>query len=238
MGNSEADVSNILQKCGEALGADYCNRKQYADEIPQNKVFVDKFRIMDTEVTNGQYKQCVDERKCMPPDNAYWADPDWVNRPVTDVEWGQANAFAAWADGRLPTEAEWEKACRAADGDLYPWGSDDATSALANFKPDKQASTSPEDIKDVKYSSGAHGLYDMAGNVYEWTSSLDWTYPYKDSDGREDPKATGNRIVRGGSYAHDRFDARCANRLGYVASGENARIGSIGFRLVSNQPAE
>lgn len=128
------------------------------------------------------------------------------------------------------------KTCRASDGDLYPWGSDVATATLANFKPDQQGSTSNDGIADVASDPpGVHGLYDMAGNTFEWTSSLDWNYPYDEDDGREDANATGNRVILGGSYALDRFDVRCSYRVEYVVDSEDARVDSIGCRVVSRK---
>ncbi|MCB0149497.1 MAG: SUMF1/EgtB/PvdO family nonheme iron enzyme, partial [Caldilineaceae bacterium] len=96
------------------------------DEKPQHEVDLDAFWIMQTEVTNEQYEKCVAADVCPPPFNPDWGTDDfWANydtHPVTQVTWEQAATYAEWAGGRLPTEAEWEKAARGTDGRRYPWG--------------------------------------------------------------------------------------------------------------------
>ena len=167
------------------------------DETDQHTVNLDEYWIMRTEVTNEQYKRCVDADVCEEPSNAYWNRSGSEKLPVTDVDWGQARTYAEWAGGRLCTEAEWEKACRGVDAAIYPWGDGPPQEALANYDY-----SVGRPMAVGSYPPGAYGLYDMTGNVWEWTSSQYEGYPYSAADGREEVEASGDvrRVLRGGSF--------------------------------------
>jgi len=159
--------------------------------------------------------------------NRRYSDAQFADQPVTGVTWSQAQAYAAWVGGRLPTEAQWEKACRGTDGRTYPWGNQNPTPDLLNYR-----GTGLDTWSSVgSYPSGASpfGTLDMAGNAWEWTSSAYANYPYNPRDGREDLKSGKSRVVRGGSFNLNAYYVRCAVR--FDLSPDNGG-GSIGFRVV------
>jgi formylglycine-generating enzyme required for sulfatase activity len=195
------------------------------DEKPAHPVEVAGFWIMRMEVTNEQYSRCVEAGACSAPSDNRWQDDQYADHPVVNVDWQQASTYAEWVGGRLPSEAEWEYACRGTDGRIYPWGNDPPNGDRLNY------SQNVGDTKPVgSYPPGANGLNDMAGNVWEWTSSLYKPYPYVAEDGREDAKASGARTLRGGSWINDDLVVRCAVRgVSYLDDwGDH-----VGFRVVS-----
>jgi formylglycine-generating enzyme required for sulfatase activity len=200
-----------------------------ADELPQHAVHVDAFELSLTPVTNAQYASFVHAGGAAAP--AHWADGSppaaLDDHPVTFVDWFDAGAFSAWVGGRLPSEAEWEKASRGTMGLPYPWGSV-ADSARAHVGGNqKHGRTAPVGA----HADGAspYGLLGMIGNVWEWVSSAYRPYPYDGSDGREEPSGGDERVLRGGSFATaDLIAARCAIRS---RSHPGRRQAHIGFRI-------
>ena len=172
------------------------------DEHPQHKVFVDTFYMDKYEVTNAQYKQFMDATGHKTP--GFWDDEEYnqPNHPVVGVDWYDAKAYCQWAGKRLPTEAEWEKAARGGlVGKKYPWG-DNITHDDANYSDtggkDTWSGTSPVG----SFAPNGYGLYDMAGNVWEWCS--DWfDSGYYETSPEQNPAGPSSgpcRVLRGGSW--------------------------------------
>lgn len=211
--------------------------------------------IQSTEVTNAQYERCVAAREkgeqdgCEPPadGNVRYRYPQFANQPVAGLDWYQAQAYAKWSGFRLPTEAEWEKACRGGleipENPLIGWGPTKSNDKVDRLYPwgDKRPSTG--DLLNFyktglgtwssvgSYPSGAspYGAQDMAGNVREWTSSADIEYPYDPKDGREDPEEPGPRVSRGGAFSSSGDSVHCAIRhIGNPFYQED----DLGFRVV------
>lgn len=158
------------------------------------------------------------------------ADPVFSSHPVTETTWDGAHRYARWADGRLPTEVEWEAAARGRDGRTYPWGEQAPTERLAIFG---RGSGETAAVGSAPMGATPEGVEDMAGNVDEWTSTLYRPYPYRSEDGREgsDPTA-GERVTRGGNHVYSSaHELRSAYRTGF-SRAEDRGHRHIGFRVV------
>jgi formylglycine-generating enzyme required for sulfatase activity len=127
-------------------------------------------------------------------------NPGHDDHPVTEVTWAGATAYCRWRGARLPSEVEWEAAARGREARAFPWGAQMPTPELAVIGL-PSGTTLP--VGSRPRGATPEGLQDMAGSLLEWTSSLDRPYPYRADDGREDPRAPGERVVRGGNYIFD-----------------------------------
>jgi serine/threonine-protein kinase len=146
-------------------------------ELPLHTVYLDAYRIDRTEVTLGQYAQCVTAGSCPPPfPSPYYSDPTYANYPATYSVYApvesrvDVKAYCAWAGKRLPTEEEWEKAARgSSDTRAYPWGNAAPTCALANFGDPLTPCNHYSPMPVGSYPAGAspYGALDMAGNAWE-----------------------------------------------------------------------
>ena len=147
-----------------------------SDEHPQRRVTLAAFCMQKTEVTVTAYVACVSADACSvasshPLCNA--ASADRGDHPINCVDWNQATAYCKWSGGRLPTEEEWEYAARGTDGRVYPWGNDAPGSQLCWMRWMGSDAASPGTCSVGSFLRGdsPFGLHDMAGNVWEWTSS-------------------------------------------------------------------
>jgi formylglycine-generating enzyme required for sulfatase activity len=205
------------------------------DEQPVRRVYLDAFFMDRYQVSVGQYAKFLEATsQAAPPDWSIMNKSRHQNRPVVNVDWADANAYCTWAGKRLPTEAEWEKAARGTDGRTYPWGNELPTGFRANSKKEKWSNhwvLMP--VGMYEKGKSPYGLYDMAGNVWEWVS--DWYAPdYYASSPSQNPTGppTGeSKVIRGGSWGSGPKDLRSADRDTHVPS---ARGLGTGFRCAKN----
>jgi formylglycine-generating enzyme required for sulfatase activity/tRNA A-37 threonylcarbamoyl transferase component Bud32 len=182
-----------------------------SDEQPIHTVYLDDFYIDETEVTNAQYRACVEAGACsVPLDTTYYDKADYAQHPVIYVSWNDADAYCRWAGRRLPTEAEWEKAARGTDGRTYPWGEGIDCDHVQYGECGGR--TVPVGSKPQGVSP--YGALDMAGNVWEWVADWYDSGYYSQSPGRNPPGPDSGeyRVLRGGAWPNSQWNARCAVR--------------------------
>ncbi len=213
----EQDGMMLIPEGYVTLGSDEVLDK----EKPLHRVLVRAFYIEKHEVTTREFKDFCDATGHPIPH--YWKGQglpkDFAKHPVVHVNWQAAMAYAKWAGKRLPTEAEWERAAKGPNSYRYAYGN--------VYDPQKANTESNKTTPVVSYALSEFGLYDMTGNVAEWTASLFKPYPYKADDGREDPQSTGSRVIRGGSNSSGDANSRCLVR---VESQPDEGSPSVGFR--------
>jgi formylglycine-generating enzyme required for sulfatase activity len=203
--------------------------ESHADEQPQHRLSLREYAIGRFPVTVAEYACFV--RAGHPAPREWEKQLEKLDHPVTGVSWYDAYDYATWLyqvteqPWRLPTEAEWEKAARGADGRVYPWG-DQFDTKKANTAESQRRGTTPVG----SYPDGASpcGAEDMSGNVWEWTSSVYLPYPYTNDEDHEAPDAPGARTLRGGSWFNGPGSARATCRKRTIPSDAN---GLNGFRL-------
>jgi len=209
------------------------------DEHPMHTVTLEGFRIDAVEVTVGRYKECVQAGACTPPRSTssalrddYYDNPDFNDYPVVNVDWHQADAFCTWTGGRLPTEAQWEKAARgpAPDERIYPWGDGQPLCALANFGGLDRGCLGDTDLVGRRtLGKSPFGLLDMAGNVWEWVSDWYDSLYYKKS-GSKNPVGPDwgiYKVIRGGCYEEGPENIRVSCRASNLPG---TKADNIGFR--------
>ena len=218
------------------------------DENPIHTVYLDSYWMDETEVTNGMYSKCVTAGVCDMPDGNDYDDSSYTIHPIVFINWKNAQAYCAWADGRLPTEAEWEKAARSGlKGKRYPWGDSPPVCQMgaengAQHRSCGVTSTTKNDydftLKPIggtasvgNFSANGYGLYDMSGNVWEWVSDWYDSDYYTNSPGNNPsgPSFGNYRVMRGGSWLRSYNLLRSADRnRGNPTSTSN----NVGFRCV------
>jgi formylglycine-generating enzyme required for sulfatase activity/tRNA A-37 threonylcarbamoyl transferase component Bud32 len=250
-------VELVLIPAGEfIMGSNSDDPYFWGAESPMHKVYLDDYWVYRTEVTNRMYRACVQAKACSQPVETfsrthedYFFDHTYDDYPVIYVKYADAQTYCTWADARLPTEAEWEKAARGTDGRLFPWGNAELQRDHANFcdigcpNPDSQLVESEFDdgFRDVapvgSFPAGnsPYGIFDMAGNVLEWVA--DWyavdyyaTAPYENPTG---PESGTKHPIRGGSWWSDRTGLRPAAR---ASKSLEYSSDMVGFRCVVDAP--
>jgi len=219
------------------------------DERPARSVYLDSYWTDQFEVTNGMYKVCVDNGKCNPPDYRsanewfhlelipflepvirFYDEPKFESYPISRITWDDANNYCTWVGRRLPTEAEWEKAARGTDGRTYPWGEDvDCTHAnVYAFPADDACAYAPARVGSYENGVSPFGVYDMAGNVFEFVSD-DYEYFFKSEDNVPLGFSIILRLRKGGSWITSGQVARSANRELWNPAFENIDPNSLEF---------
>ncbi len=233
------DADRALEQCqllDELFTDTTCERNWFTDEEPVHTVTLDAFWMDQSEVTNGMYAKCVAEGACTPPQISNYREVSYADYPVINVDWNQAAAYCVWAGRKLPTEAQWEYAARGGlVGAQYPWG-DTFDGSLANFcdgscslswaNPnfnDGYADTAPVG----SYPANRFGLFDMAGNAWEWVADCYGTYSGEAMENPTGPACEDTRVLRGGSCYDTGYYLRVSSRdLG----GPDDWLYYVGFR--------
>jgi len=209
------------------------------NEKPVHTVYLDAFYIDVYPVTNAQYRKFT--KATGHPKPPYWNNINFnqPNQPVVGVNWYDAMAYTEWAGKRLPTEAEWEKAARGGlVGKKYPWGDKEPDEKMANYGGNVKKTTPVG-----QYQPNDYGLYDIAGNVWEWCLDEYQEDFYQKSPG-DNPLAGQSRselftnyqnfetrrVLRGGSWYANPDVIRVAVRHRFSPDG---RLNNYGFRCTS-----
>jgi formylglycine-generating enzyme required for sulfatase activity len=213
-------------------------------EKPEHIVYVDDFWIDRTEVTNDQYRRCVEAGICQAPiecslipaehskPNTGYQDPSKAQHPVVCVTWYDAKIYCSWVGARLPTEAEWEKAARGPDSRTFPWGNSLPSCTTANFDG-CVGDTAP--VGSYPAGASAYGMLDAVGNALEWTNTQWAQPPYDASDGREASGSETVRVQRSSRYWDDVALARTTYRYGGM---DVNKYNTLGFRCCMSGTAQ
>jgi formylglycine-generating enzyme required for sulfatase activity len=247
-GQPNIEIERVNIPAGEfIMGSNPDEPYFWGSEAPRHTVYLDEFWIDLTEVTNKNYHLCVADGACSSPElnksdsrSDYYTNPKYDNYPVIYVTYNDAVSFCSWTGGRLPTEAEWEKAARGTEGYLYPWGNSEIRNDVANFcdlgcnrvEEEPDFDDGYRDTAPVgSYPAGAspYKVLDMAGNVLEWVSDLYASgyysiSPYENPVG---PSSGTKHPVRGGSWISGRDGLRTTGR---ASLSSNSTYDTLGFR--------
>jgi formylglycine-generating enzyme required for sulfatase activity len=210
-----------------------CPDRLFADERPARRVWVSAFGIDRTEVTVGEWRRCVAAGQCAPLRVAADARTTREQLPATGMTWDEAASYCRYAGGRLPTEAEWERAARGPDGRHFPWGRA-YNDRLANHgRPGGRPDVSDgyryaAPVGSFPQAESPHGLLDMAGNVWEWTADRYDPEAYRRQESIIDPtgpESGTKRVVRGGSWRSPPHALRVTHREPRARAGAWADVG-------------
>ncbi len=227
----EVDGSVMVQVPAGEFVMGSPDQEGYPEEHPQHTVTLDAFWIDRTEVTNAQYRLCLEEGTCRIP--AFWDSGTYNadDQPVVGVTWDDARVYCEWAGVRLPPEAEWETAARGTDSRTYPWGDQEATCQYAVMDDGSSGPGcglgKPWPVGSKPEGVSPYGALDMAGNVSEWVADwygLDY-YSQSPVENPQGPDTGSIRALRGGLW-HDNADrVRSAYRNGLPPGMSNCLLG-------------
>jgi formylglycine-generating enzyme required for sulfatase activity len=221
-------AGDFIMGCDDGSGCE-------GDEGPEFTVTLSAYRIDAFETTNTDFVaflndhgndcdpgQCFGELvngEIQDVDGTWYAQPDTAEHPARDLSWYGAETYCAWAGKRLPTEAEWERAARGTDGDLYPWGNGDPNCGRAIYgpgSPDGCGTGASWPVGSLEDGRSPVGAWDMAGNVWEWTAGWmsDTGYLGWDTVDPTGPAWDNLKVVRGGGYSSNSSAIAGFNRWG------------------------
>ena len=244
MGSTESEVMDALAFCRQHYN--FCNDWFYMREYPQHTVTLDHFWIDQTEVSNDQYRQCVEAGICAEPamckkgESTYY-DTEKTDHPVVCVSWDDARAYCEWAGARLPSEAEWEFAFRGEQNLIYPWGNTFDGTKL-NYCDVNCEQSHADDLYDDQFIKsapvGSHpedvswcGALDMSGNISEWVNDWSVNYSSEPELNPAGPTSGVEKILRGCNYHSQPAYCRGAARP-FVSP--DTRFDNLGFRCASS----
>jgi len=246
--NPQSDVSDYFDSLGVPMrlissGEFMMGRNSPYHDAQIHKVHLKSFYIDKYEVTNALYKACYDVGRCESPKRLdsknrsnYYSDDKFANFPVIYVDWNMATAYCEWRNGRLPTEAEWEKAARGNTQSDYPWGNS-LDHNYANYGQDITQGDTKE-IGSYRNDRSPYGVYDLAGNVWEWVS--DWYsetyYANSPTENPTGPESGKYHVVRGGSWANTEYSLLSAERYKLRTIPEDTDFIDLGFRCAKDAP--
>lgn len=237
MGSDEEEIEYAVALCKKEPLSDGCDDKDFASEAEAHEVILSAYRIDRTEVTVGSYRRCVEAGRCAPP--AYASGGERFDRPdlpVSLVAWTDADAYCRFAGGRLPTEAEWERAARGITGSRFPWGNL-WNSHLSNHGTGARGGVNDTDgfvelapVGSFPLGRTEAGLDDMAGNVSEWVADAvdDFSSTGYPPASEVNPTGSGSgafHVVRGGSYEESAPFLRTAARRFYPTTHRRPYLG-------------
>jgi len=221
------------------MGVPHGDRDGGRDEYPRHDVFVNNFYIDKFELTNGRYLEFVKATNHRVPQNPKNATRNlWqgdtiteslADRPVVNVDWADANAYCQWAGKRLPTEAEWEKAAKGTADRRFPWGNVEPTNKHLNFNQQWIGEKTLMPVGSYELGKSPFGVYDMAGNVWEWVNDWYDAKYYEKSPAKNPmgPDSGTKRVLRGSGWQNETPTVRIFTR---VDSDPTIRNESTGFR--------
>ncbi len=233
------DVEESVKQCQSLdipLKDELCNRDIFNLDGPAKKMPLDSYLIDKYEVTRGQFFECVKDKGCnqIPPFSANPVDPDF---PVTDVSYFEAEKYCEWAGKKLPTEAQWEKAARGTDDRIFPWGDEFTCEYVTAFfcpLTNDTDATFGRKVGSLPKNVSPYGVFDMAGNVNEWTrdrfKERGWANKGKLESSFLSNKFGQFAIIKGGGWGC--APSRCSITNRAISHRIKSRNKTVGFRCV------
>jgi len=229
----------LLGHCGaEQFAVSACGAEYFAHEAVAHEVWLPTFGLDRTEVTVAAYDRCVRAGDCAAPlDPPSTPQTGVASLPVTGGSWYDAQRYCRHVGGRLPTEAEWERAARARDGRVFPWGwvldgrRFNHGAVAPGCRDDDDGFTLAAPVGSFPDGASPEGVLDLAGNVLEWVADRAAPdrggYLFDRAVDPQGPRVGSERVVRGGSFELPMFMARATARMRRLPG---VRVRDLGFR--------